>query len=425
MKKIALVLLLAVSPILAQVEVSGGMYGSTYLPNFFIYFTNYQSEVEGKTRVDVFLQVPYGSVQFVKSGSKFTAKYTISLAFYDEDKDNLIFEKLWTEKIVSNQFSQTYSKQNYNISYKDFNLVPQKYIVICIIEDANSSNDITFERTIDVREIDKPTDISDIVLIEDRIQRNGQEQIVPSVSNILKSDEQDLDMFFEIYSEKDQELFIDYKVEDKYRDKAHSQSEAINVTTGVNLLSHKMNNINLLLGKYKLLITVKDKNGDELTAHGLNFRSAITGFPISIVDLDNAIEQLDYIANGAVIDSLEEAETPEIKMALFRAFWQRKDPSPNTEENEVLIEYYRRIDYANKHFKGYANGGWKTDMGMVYIMLGPPDQVNREPVAMNSKPYESWEFYNIQRTFWFVDQTGFGDFRLVNRDYGDWYRYRQ
>ena len=185
-----------------------------------------------------------------------------------------------------------------------------------------------------------------------------------------------------------------------------------------------MNNINLPLGQYTLKIFVNDKEGEELASHGLKFRSSLAGFPISIIDIEEAIEQLEYIASGSEIDTLEDAETIEEKMELFRAFWKKKDPSPNTEENELMLEYYRRIDYANQNFKGYKGRGWATDMGMVYIMLGPPDQVHREPVAMDSRPYEYWEYYNIQRTFLFVDQTGFGDYRLVNRDYGDWYRYR-
>ena len=101
-----------------------------------------------------------------------------------------------------------------------------------------------------------------------------------------------------------------------------------------------------------------------------------------------------------------------------------KDPSPKTDVNEVLIEYYRRIAYANDHFESYYDG-WRTDMGMIYVTLGPPNYVERHPFEYDSKPYEIWSYYDINREFIFVDQTGFGDYRLYQPVYGDWYRYRQ
>jgi len=89
-----------------------------------------------------------------------------------------------------------------------------------------------------------------------------------------------------------------------------------------------------------------------------------------------------------------------------------------------MNEYYRRIDYASKNFKSY-NNGWNTDMGMVYVTLGPPDQVDRNPMAIDTKPYEVWQYYDLNRQFVFQDETGFGDYRLLNPQYGEWNRYRQ
>jgi GWxTD domain-containing protein len=121
---------------------------------------------------------------------------------------------------------------------------------------------------------------------------------------------------------------------------------------------------------------------------------------------------------------IKDAKSDEEKLEKFKEFWKKKDPAPKTEQNRVMREYYRRVAYANKHFKHYYDG-WKTDMGMIYIVLGPPDNVDRHPFEYNSKPYEVWHFYNINQSFYFIDETGFGDYRLLNRNYGDWYRYRQ
>ena len=197
MKNIFIVLLFSASSLLAQVEVSGGVYTGTYLPNFFISFSDYKSDVEeGKTRVDMFLKVPYGSIQFIKNGNEFAAKYNVLLSFYDEDEDELLFEKMWSESISTFNFQHTYSKQSYNISYREFNLVPRKYAIVCMVEDQNSKNNIKFQKVIDVREFENPIDISDIVIVKEKIVKNGEEHIVPSVSNILDTDYDNLEMFF-------------------------------------------------------------------------------------------------------------------------------------------------------------------------------------------------------------------------------------
>jgi GWxTD domain-containing protein len=61
-------------------------------------------------------------------------------------------------------------------------------------------------------------------------------------------------------------------------------------------------------------------------------------------------------------------------------FWQRRDPTPGTPENEFREEHYRRIAYANEHFAGSV-AGWKTDRGRTYIVYGPPDEIDDHPRA--------------------------------------------
>jgi hypothetical protein len=61
---------------------------------------------------------------------------------------------------------------------------------------------------------------------------------------------------------------------------------------------------------------------------------------------------------------------------------------------------------------------------MVFIILGSPNNVDRHPFALESKPYEVWQYYELNRTFIFVDETGFGDYRLVTPMYGDDFRFR-
>jgi GWxTD domain-containing protein len=130
-----------------------------------------------------------------------------------------------------------------------------------------------------------------------------------------------------------------------------------------------------------------------------------------------------YIASGGEVDEIKEAKTQEEKLKNFLEFWKTKDPTPQTEDNPVFDEYYRRVEYANQNFSHYIEG-WRTDRGMVFIILGSPNNVDRHPFEYDSKPYEVWEYYQLNKYFVFVDETGFGDYRLSTPLYGDFYRYR-
>jgi GWxTD domain-containing protein len=162
-------------------------------------------------------------------------------------------------------------------------------------------------------------------------------------------------------------------------------------------------------GRYKLSLKLQAEGQTverirDITIHWIDM-------PRYASTLDNAIEQLKYVARGSEISRIQKAEAKD-KERLFHEFWEAKDPTPGTEQNELMEEYYRRVDFANANFGTFLDG-WKTDRGMVYIVLGPPNDIERHPFEAGSKPYEIWSYYTINREFVFVDYTGFGEYRLV------------
>jgi GWxTD domain-containing protein len=92
----------------------------------------------------------------------------------------------------------------------------------------------------------------------------------------------------------------------------------------------------------------------------------------------------------------------------IEAFWQRRDPTPDTEENEYKEEHYARIAYANEHFAA-GIPGWKTDRGRIYIMYGKPDEIDAHPSGgtydrpidegggqTSTFPFEDWRYRYIE-----------------------------
>ncbi|MGC2819740.1 MAG: GWxTD domain-containing protein [Candidatus Sulfotelmatobacter sp.] len=114
----------------------------------------------------------------------------------------------------------------------------------------------------------------------------------------------------------------------------------------------------------------------------------------------------------------------------IEAFWQRRDPTPDTEENEYKEEHYRRIAYANEHFAA-GIPGWKTDRGRIYIMYGPADEVDSHPSGgsyerpmeegggeTSTFPFEDWRYRYLEGIgqeviIEFVDSCMCGDYHMT------------
>ncbi len=133
--------------------------------------------------------------------------------------------------------------------------------------------------------------------------------------------------------------------------------------------------------------------------------------PANITDLNLALRQMVYIIHPDSLDYYLDAKL-EDKQRFFKKFWADRDPDPKTKINELMDEYFRRINYANEHFSGLSNKGWTTDRGRILIKFGQPEDIERHPFELETRPYEIWRYYSQRKIFLFEDQTGFGDYRL-------------
>ena len=95
------------------------------------------------------------------------------------------------------------------------------------------------------------------------------------------------------------------------------------------------------------------------------------------------------------------------------AFWIPQDPDPDTERNEALLEFVRRIRHSNGNFRGFGPG-WKTDQGRVYIQNGEPDQIETVAASDRQPPLQVWHYFELGKQYMFADRDGFGRFELLN-----------
>jgi GWxTD domain-containing protein len=128
-------------------------------------------------------------------------------------------------------------------------------------------------------------------------------------------------------------------------------------------------------------------------------------------ELDSEFEMAQYIAGKEEKKAYESLEDAESKRQFLYEFWWRKDPTPATAINEYRKEYQRRIAYTNDNFRSYTRKGWKTDRGRVYVIYGPPNDIERFPNNPLSYSYEIWRYDQIEGgvIFVFADLQEFGE----------------
>jgi len=137
----------------------------------------------------------------------------------------------------------------------------------------------------------------------------------------------------------------------------------------------------------------------------------------SASDLAWMNEDVVYIMTRQERAAYKDLKTAEERSEFRKQFWLRRDPTPGTEANEFKEEHYRRISYVNAHFPGASIDGWKTDRGRIYIVYGPPDEIESHPNGGSAHPfpYEQWLYRHIEDrdnvVFEFIDPDLNGTYR--------------
>ena len=155
----------------------------------------------------------------------------------------------------------------------------------------------------------------------------------------------------------------------------------------------------------------------------------------TLKELDNAYRQwltedVTYIITPEERNAFLQLDTNEEREQFIEQFWLRRSSNPDLPDNDFKEEHYRRIAYANEH---YASGipGWKTDRGRMYIMWGPPDEIDSHPTggtydrpmeegggSTSTYPWETWRYRYLEGIgeniiLEFVDPSGSGEYHMT------------
>lgn len=379
--------------------------------------------VDGEFSVYYTFKVPYRLLVFERNDNSFIAGFRIIVEILDDDS-RLVTRDIKDSKVSVNNFDSTNDNNLFLQNFLSFKVKPGEYKVAAFISDKNSSGELPLKPVELILEEDKVV-LHPLVIKTNELICEEQKSfeltnaggkipfssetyhlIIPvrdtSVSQLTISIENNEE---EIISTELNEFYILPPGINKCEEQISVTKNQENLLVK-NFILHDVNK-NLSEGEVVLTVVNEEKSIDE------EFRSQIVWFnkPFSLMDPEKAIENLSFIASDSIIYTLLQESTSDYPNVLSE-YWKKYDPTPETVFNEVMSEYYKRIDYAIKEFKGIGKiNGAKTDRGVVYIKFGHPEKIERSSNSMG-QIVETWTYAKPDRIFSFIDKDGKGNFNL-------------
>ena len=360
-------------------------------------------------KVVTFMEIPYYSLQFVKEGDSYSAYYQASLSIRDK-KGKDIEHIIWSDSIQVDLYSDTRSMMKNKKHFTEFNVpIGNRYEVVGELQDLDTRKKGILRKNIDLRPLGKkPSLLSPIFMLDLPGDWGFNKDKIPTRGYRVKEIGLGVGLKISGFVDKG-----DYEI-NIFLTNGTANDSLIQKFTGDGRSGYFSENIFIPSVKFNSLkndFRISLFQGKKVDEQEISFSRYKPGISSYVDDVEVAIRQMRYILSNDERKVLK-ARLKEDKEQLFYQLWKERDPTPDTEHNELMEEYFQRVGYVNEHFSGWQPG-WETDRGMIYILFGPPDEIQRSnPTAANSAIYQIWNYFKINKQFVFRDQNGFGDYRL-------------
>ena len=360
-------------------------------------------------------ETPVSEVAFIKVPAGYGADMRVTVVFRSE-KGRQEGGDFWDHRIVVATFGETREPSHRIRFHRDFKLAPGEYRVDVTFEDLNGGRISKAFGRVRVPEFG-PGALGLGDLQFGFCTRDSVFTLMPS-----RKFEANLEQFCvkgSVYDRRGSTTPTTYRLRWKILGEAGddvARGDTTVVLDSAAQFTLKPAARELFLGVYTLEVEVRE--GDR------NWRTART-FEIETLNLPRGqnyttvVEILSNIATREEYEVLRKASSDSSRVQAWETFWARRDPTPDTPRNEAMLDFFKRVRYANTHFSGQTGAGWRTDQGRVYIRYGAPDQIEDRPATFQEPPLQIWHYFALNQRFVFADREGFGRFELVSPGLSD------
>ena len=361
----------------------------------------------GLVEVMCFVKIPNYSLQFVKEGRSFIAEYDANISVVDED-DVEVATGSFSDKIVVKKFSETTSRVKSTILSSSFFVPLEDYLVSVNIKDIDTKLTSKKAKKVNLDDFSDTFQVYEPIFLKETDGEWGfSDNEFPIDANQIIIKENQLKFYqYATISPGDYTMVINV-----FSGKKLQWTDTINSSSDNKVVSHLINLETKDINKVDLKIEVTVNQGELSASKSSKFKSRDSFMFGGIGNIDLALSQMNYILTTDERKELKNLKQSE-KENFFKKSWARRDPKPETKINELMDEYYARVQFAEENFSRGSSGGWRSDMGMIFILFGKPDDIQRYSSMQSNYTYETWYYFSIGEEFAFVDDYGFGDYRL-------------
>jgi len=355
----------------------------------------------------VIMEIPNYTLQYVKNDTNFVANYEAIIAL-QTNKGKQIGREVWRDSIVVNDYKLSNSVLKNKTLMISFKVPSGKFKVVGSLLDLDTKNSGKKTIKLNLSDYDKKHYLHvPILLINAEGNWGFGTDLIPAVHNSAFNIDNGLTVYL-----SGKVLPIHYTLKTQFLDKNNKLlfEKLITDTSKNGIFKHFINIPKERIEGIGIKVKTELSQGKYSTEKTKTIIVRKAGISHLISNLDEALIQMRYILDAKERSELKKTSSQK-KEALFKKLWKRRDPTPDTMVNELMDEYYKRVAYANIHFDSFIDG-WETDMGMIYIIFGAPDDIERSVLSQVQNTTEIWYYYQIQESFIFIDKDGFGNFRL-------------
>lgn len=382
-------------------------------------------------RTDVFVALPYQKLSFINAGDKYVADYSVIVQVTDVTDNRLVVDRYQehtvTEAVSMREKRVSLNQERANATQYNLILAQAREYEVRI-----STRDLTVNSSADtIVTIKTPSFALTPSVSSPLVYRSKRGiQVLPLIGGDISALTKDeAGFFYEVYGADsgDYTLVTAIYPEEEADEETMFVTSNFKADTRRTAVFQPFDPSELWLGSYSVTAFLVKAPVDstrlqlsELKAVALSTSQrelhapAQLGIPFAENKLDEAIEQLRYITMPREWDSLTLAVTRREKRQALIDFWKKRDPWPEDRENQPMQVFYKRLEYVNFHYGAMGREGWESDRGRVYLMLGPPSYIEKSPYQAYQKPFEVWEYQDLNATYYFTDQYLLGDYQLAS-----------
>ncbi len=363
---------------------------------------------EDSIKVTTFVEIPFSSLQFIKRNSDFIASYSAYVVLKDS-KEKQLFKKVWSDSIVVGEYIYTQSKLRTKKHYINFNVAKEKYEIISEVYDNDTRKKGSKRKNLNFTKQKKlPSLMEPIIITTLKGDWGFDSNEFPILGRKITNIDNGLNIMVSGFVDD-----IPYLIESKILlgdEKIVLPIIENRTNNGFFVHTIRLEKEYLQSLNTKIIFELKQSKSIKKIEKNITiFKPGISGY---VKNIESSFRQMKYILTSSERKNAKGKKGKDLE-AVFLKYWEKRDPTPETSLNELMEEYYYRVRYVNEYFNMSWKEGWETDFGMIYILFGPPDEIQRSNVNnSNISTYQVWYYNRINKQFVFKDQNGFGDFRL-------------